>query len=368
MTDTPGASPRTGADRLAPARDPPAGRGRPGRALHVASGDSFGRADTGAGGAGRSAIVECPLGRVPRGRRRHPLRGALLVLRARRPAGLTEPRLEAEIIAQQITKVERGYNVYQANCARCHGAQGEGGIGTVLNQQDKLFSHLNENYIRNVLTAGGRYVCGDRSRSCRSGPTRASRQARSTTARSTSSSRTSWRPTSRPTSSATSTCSIRRWTRSPGKVYDVHGLARSELRAGAGRNAVSRLLEGCAHHPGGSAAPSAGASTDPNAQVVTVTASNIAFDPTDGDRPGRYGVHAVVRQPGCRHPPRRPGQGRVRYGRVQDGRVPRRREARLPGAGAGGRHISVRLLGAPQHDGNPDRGMIDGRPARPVPG
>jgi len=77
------------------------------------------------------------------------------------PLGLTEPRLKAEITAQQITMVERGYNVYQANCARCHGKQGEGGIGPVLNKQDKLFSHLNENYIRNVLTVGGRYVCGD---------------------------------------------------------------------------------------------------------------------------------------------------------------------------------------------------------------
>jgi plastocyanin/mono/diheme cytochrome c family protein len=77
------------------------------------------------------------------------------------PLGLTEPRLKAEITAQQTTMVERGYNVYQANCARCHGKQGEGAVGPVLNRQDKLFNHLNENYIRNVLTVGGRYVCGD---------------------------------------------------------------------------------------------------------------------------------------------------------------------------------------------------------------
>ena len=57
--------------------------------------------------------------------------------------------------------VERGYNVYEANCARCHGAQGEGGIGPVLNDQDKLFVHLNEGYLRNVLYVGGRFVCGD---------------------------------------------------------------------------------------------------------------------------------------------------------------------------------------------------------------
>ena len=37
------------------------------------------------------------------------------------PLGLTEPRLDAEQTAQQVTAVERGYNIYQANCARCHG-------------------------------------------------------------------------------------------------------------------------------------------------------------------------------------------------------------------------------------------------------
>ena len=60
-----------------------------------------------------------------------------------------------------MTAVERGYNIYQANCARCHGAQGEGGIGPILNDQMKLFTHLNEQYLRNVLYAGGRYVCGN---------------------------------------------------------------------------------------------------------------------------------------------------------------------------------------------------------------
>jgi mono/diheme cytochrome c family protein/plastocyanin len=77
------------------------------------------------------------------------------------PLGLSQPRLSQEITAQQVTKVERGYNVYQANCARCHGAQGEGGAGPILNRQDKLFEHLNENYLHNVLEVGGRYVCGN---------------------------------------------------------------------------------------------------------------------------------------------------------------------------------------------------------------
>ena len=73
----------------------------------------------------------------------------------------TQPRLGAEATHQQVTSIERGYNLYEANCARCHGANGEGGIGPVLNDQTKLFAHLNEQYIHNVLTAGGRYVCGN---------------------------------------------------------------------------------------------------------------------------------------------------------------------------------------------------------------
>jgi mono/diheme cytochrome c family protein/plastocyanin len=77
------------------------------------------------------------------------------------PGGLTVARQAREIDAQQVTKVERGYLVYQANCARCHGVDGEGGEGPILNRQDKLFAHLNENYIHNVLTVGGRYVCGN---------------------------------------------------------------------------------------------------------------------------------------------------------------------------------------------------------------
>ena len=72
-----------------------------------------------------------------------------------------QPRLQAQESAQAVTAVERGYNLYQANCARCHGVNGEGGIGPVLNDQMKLFSHLNEQYLETVLEVGGRYVCGN---------------------------------------------------------------------------------------------------------------------------------------------------------------------------------------------------------------
>ncbi|HEX5591144.1 MAG TPA: cupredoxin domain-containing protein [Candidatus Limnocylindrales bacterium] len=81
------------------------------------------------------------------------------------PLGLSEPRLDAQAHEQQVVAVERGYNLYQANCARCHGPEGEGTnggyIAPPLNDQMKLFAHLNALYLKNVLTVGGRYVCGN---------------------------------------------------------------------------------------------------------------------------------------------------------------------------------------------------------------
>ncbi|MBI2762335.1 MAG: cupredoxin domain-containing protein [Chloroflexi bacterium] len=82
------------------------------------------------------------------------------------PLNLSTPRLEEQATAQQVTSIERGYNVFQANCARCHGPQGKGAaegnyIAPPLNDPMKLFDHLNAVYLKNVLTVGGRYVCGD---------------------------------------------------------------------------------------------------------------------------------------------------------------------------------------------------------------
>ena len=70
-------------------------------------------------------------------------------------------RMTKEAAAQQVTDVQRGYKLFEANCSRCHGAQGQGGIGPVLNDQAKLLTHLTPQYITTVLTVGGRYVCGD---------------------------------------------------------------------------------------------------------------------------------------------------------------------------------------------------------------
>ena len=81
------------------------------------------------------------------------------------PLGLSTPRLVQQEEVQQVTSVENGYNLYQAYCARCHGPTGkgtsEGYIAPPLNDQAKLFAHLNAVYLKNVLTVGGRYVCGN---------------------------------------------------------------------------------------------------------------------------------------------------------------------------------------------------------------
>ncbi len=77
------------------------------------------------------------------------------------PGGMSTPRLDAAAAAQQVTAVQRGYNIFQANCAQCHGVNGEGGKGPALNRQDKLFAHLSPDYIRNMLQVGGRYACGN---------------------------------------------------------------------------------------------------------------------------------------------------------------------------------------------------------------
>jgi mono/diheme cytochrome c family protein/plastocyanin len=81
------------------------------------------------------------------------------------PLNLSTPRLTSQADAQQVTAVEQGYNLFQANCAKCHGPNGkgteEGYIAPPLNDPMKLYDHLNATYLKNVLTVGGRYVCGN---------------------------------------------------------------------------------------------------------------------------------------------------------------------------------------------------------------
>jgi len=88
------------------------------------------------------------------------------------PALGYQGRQAQNVQVETVTDVARGYALFIANCAKCHGPQGQGGIGPPLNDQDKLFNavqangqpgtgHLNATYIQHVLEVGGRYVCGD---------------------------------------------------------------------------------------------------------------------------------------------------------------------------------------------------------------
>ena len=195
------------------------------------------------------------------------------------PGGLTKARQAMEIDAQQVAKVERGYNIYEANCARCHGPNGEGGIGPVLNRQDKLFSHLNEAYIRNVLTVGGRYVCGDplslmpvwSDKGNPAGPLNY-RQIDELVAFLLATNDQTFivrdehllDPKKDPIT---------------GKVLTFTGWRDPNYKPDAGATPYPDCWKS-EFSSGSSASPAAAASTDPNAKVVTVTAQNIAFTTT----------------------------------------------------------------------------------------
>ena len=187
--------------------------------------------------------------------------------------------------------MERGYNLYEANCARCHGANGEGGIGPTLNRQDKLFAHLSEDYLNNVLVVGGRYVCGN-----------------------PNSLMPVWSNEGHPPGPlnyiqiedliafirAPTTADVHEAR--PGAVRaparsdhrrgpDVHRLGRPDLQAGARRDAVPGLLGGRVRHAvrvGRAVRVARGLGRPERDRSSSVVASGIAFTTPTRDGPGRH--------------------------------------------------------------------------------
>ncbi len=67
---------------------------------------------------------------------------------------LREPeRIQTVLAADQARRVERGQLLYAANCAECHGANGEGNNGPSLNNK-KFLKNTHDEVIFNLISSG----------------------------------------------------------------------------------------------------------------------------------------------------------------------------------------------------------------------
>ncbi len=67
--------------------------------------------------------------------------------------GLDEADAHQNLIINPVYTFTEGAQLYYANCARCHGGQGEGGAGPPLNNQDRL-GYFNEDYYYRCIEYG----------------------------------------------------------------------------------------------------------------------------------------------------------------------------------------------------------------------
>jgi hypothetical protein len=67
--------------------------------------------------------------------------------------GLDESDAHQNLIINPVYTFTEGAQLYYANCARCHGGQGEGGAGPPLNNQDRL-GYFNEDYYYRCIEYG----------------------------------------------------------------------------------------------------------------------------------------------------------------------------------------------------------------------
>ncbi len=130
-------------ERLPAPRPPKSGAGR---SVRGAGQRPPVRPHAGARRGHRPAERQRPMGRVPGGPGHRPVRDPVLVLyELGIPTIADSSRLAAETQGAEpgSSGSSRATTWTEANCARRHGAQGQGGIGPVLNDQAKLYTHLN---------------------------------------------------------------------------------------------------------------------------------------------------------------------------------------------------------------------------------
>ena len=218
------------------------------------------------------------------------------------PGGTSEPRLDQAANELQVVAVERGYNLYQAYCARCHGANGEGGIGPGAQQPGEAVRPP-QPAVPAHRPDGRRPLCVRQPEEPDAGlvghrePARAAQLQADRVPRRVHPGRAG---ADVPGDGSEPVRARRR----PGdrRGEDLRGLGRAQLPAAAGRDAVPRLLVQRAHGAlGGSwrlgrprrvwrralgaCGPAPGASQAPAGTVLDLAALNIQFDKTELSAP-----------------------------------------------------------------------------------
>ena len=265
----------------------------------------------------------------------------------------------------------QGYALFEANCARCHGAQGQGGIGPTLDNQAKLLTHLTPGYLMSVLTVGGRYVCGD-----------------------PNSLMPIWSDQGNPPGplnyrnlqeliafiTAPSTLQFQGVDPTTGQTVTMSGWRDPSYVLPAGATPVPSVLEGHVHldlfprgqrgaerrsRERGAQQTRQGARRPPAArlarrsrraargdEVLQLAAANIAYDQTDLAAPAGVPFQIAFTNDNTDAPQRLDPPGLAdRHGGLQGRDLHGRGRPDLRRAGAPHRDVQLRLLGPPQHDG-----------------
>ena len=369
MTDQPGRSRCPGQRRrarAAAARPAAAERGRARGALHRAAGDATTPRSHPSVRRRSSASRAAPAGSGSSPRWSWCIFvHRLLLLRAGGPGDLadTQPargrgqgRSRSRRSRTATTSTRRTARAATARRARA-------AIGPVLNDQMKLFTHLNEQYIRNVLFAGGRYVCGNPKSLMpvwdqqNGGPLnyRADRRPDRVPARAQRPRRTSSRDpnTKEPVTDPTGRRETFTGWRDP-NFKPAPGATRFPA-AGPTRSRPGRPARRSVRWARRRPRRARRARRPAGRTVITITAANIAFTRPTVDAPPaerRSRSSSTTRTPASPTTSRSWTRPARPCSRATSSTASTTRHYDVPGAH--GRHVHVRLRRAPEHDRHPD--------------